>query len=75
MNAVRVDENGALRLDSLMPGEYYEPEVISADEIKLHRVLNPSKSIKLTRMQVLKAIDESKLHFVSTWDALKEETR
>jgi hypothetical protein len=65
----------ALRLDALIPGAYYEPEVISVDEIKLHRVLNTDKPAKLTLPQALNAIEASKLQFTGNWEELKKETR
>jgi hypothetical protein len=75
MKPVRVGENGSVQLNVLVPGAYYEPEIISADEIKLRRVYPPGESKKMTRAEALKAIDESPLSFTRTWDELKRETR
>ena len=74
MDPVRVDENGSVRLKLLVPGAYYEPEVVSSDEIKLRRVY-PRVATKMSRADVLKAIEQSELSFSTTWDALRMETR
>lgn len=35
MNAVKVDKTRRIRLKVLRPGDYYEPEFVSAEEITL----------------------------------------
>lgn len=37
MNAVKVDEAHRIQIAALAPGDLYEPEIISPDEIKLRR--------------------------------------
>jgi hypothetical protein len=75
MYAVKVDKGQRLRLTVLRPGDYYEPEVLSPDQIHLRRVPPPRRPAKLTKAQALEAIDKSRLRFTQPWDRIKEETR
>ncbi len=38
MNAIKVDELHRIQIAVLEPGDLYEPEIVSSDEITLHRV-------------------------------------
>ena len=38
MNAIKVDDAHRIQLAILSPGDLYEPEIVSRDEIKLRRV-------------------------------------
>ena len=75
MNAIKVDNAHRIRLMALKPGEYYEPQINGpdADEVTLRR-LRPARK-KMTKEKVLKAIANSRLHFTSSWDELRRETR
>jgi len=75
MSAIRVDEQGEIRLDNLTPGDCYQTEIISADEIKLRRVQRPSAPTQMTYAEALQAIEKSPLHFTQNWEALEQETR
>jgi hypothetical protein len=44
MNAVKVDEAHRIQIAALAPGDLYEPEIVSPDEITLRRV-SPSSDI------------------------------
>ena len=44
MKAVKVDPARRIRLSMLAPGDVYEPEIVSADEITLRRVPAPRRS-------------------------------
>jgi hypothetical protein len=44
MNAVKVDDAHRIQLAVLAPGDLYEPEFVSPDEITLHRVSQPGGS-------------------------------
>jgi len=44
MKAVKVDPARRIRLSMLAPGDVYEPEIVSADEITLRRVPAPRHS-------------------------------
>lgn len=75
MNAVKVDAERRVQLSILRPGDLYEPEIRSADEIRLHRVQPRQRPSKLTRDEVLQALEASPLSFHGSWDQLREETR
>lgn len=49
MNAVKVDDAHRIQLAVLALGDLYEPEIVSADEITLHRISqacgSPSRSV------------------------------
>jgi hypothetical protein len=74
MEPVRVDENGSIRLEALVPGAFYEPEIVGPDEIKLRRV-SPRGPRKRTREEILATIEASPLRFTKPWDEVKRETR
>jgi hypothetical protein len=74
MEPVRVDENGSIRLEALVPGAFYEPEIVGPDEIKLRRVTSRGPR-KRTREEILAAIEASPLRFTKPWDEVKRETR
>lgn len=42
MNAVKVDEAHRIQIAVLAPGDLYEPEIVSPDEITLRRVSESS---------------------------------
>jgi len=73
MNAVKVDTARRIRLRVLNPGDYYEPEVLNADQITLRRVRPPQR--KLTKTQALHAIRKSSLTFSRSWEEMRRDTR
>jgi hypothetical protein len=75
MDVVKVDETRRIRLKVLNPGDYYEPEFVSGDEITLRRVKPPKRRVKLTKAQALTAIRKSKLTFTRSWETMRRETR
>ena len=75
MNAVKVDDARRIRLKVLKPGDYYEPEFVSADQITLRRVVPPKRGVKLTKAEALTAIRKSKLTFTRTWETMRREPR
>ena len=72
MDPIKVDESGSLRIGALVPGAYYQPEIVTPEEIKLRRIQAPAK---MSRTAVLKAIEKSSLRFTKNWAELKKETR
>jgi len=42
VNAIKVDDAHRIQLDVLAPGDLYEPKIVSADEITLHRISQAS---------------------------------
>lgn len=75
MNAIKVDAAKRIRLSVLRPGDYYAPEYYSPEEIVLHRVPEPKRRPRMTKAQVLAAIQRSRLRFNASWDELRLETR
>jgi len=74
MFAVKVDARKRPRLKVLRPGDYYEPDILSLDQINFRRVPPPRRP-KLSKAQALAAIEKSRLRFTRTWDQVKTETR
>ncbi len=76
MLAVKVDNAHRIRLVKLAPGDYWEPEFRSPDELLLKRI-QPPKRLKRpkSREEVVQALKRSQLKFTVSWDELKEETR
>jgi len=75
MYAVKVDKGKRLKLTVLHPGDYYEPQVLSPDQINLRRVAPPRRPTRMTKAQALEAIEASRLRFTQSWDQIKQETR
>ena len=75
VNAVKVDTARRIQLDILVPGDLYEPEIRSGDEITLHRIRPSQSPVKLTKAEARLAIEQSPLNFSGSWDRLREETR
>ncbi|MDQ6632808.1 MAG: hypothetical protein M3Y82_13800 [Verrucomicrobiota bacterium] len=72
MNAVKVDEANRVRLPMLTPGDFYEPEV-HGEKVLLRKVPKPRG--KMSKKEIFRAIDESPVRFVTTWEELKKEIR
>ncbi|MGH7953177.1 MAG: hypothetical protein ACREFE_14850 [Limisphaerales bacterium] len=73
MNAVKVDDTKRVRLPMLNPGDYYVPEIHGESEVLLRKIQLPKK--RMSRAEVLQAIDSSPIKFQSSWDELKDEVR
>jgi len=56
----------------LKPGDYYEPE-IRGEDITLRRLTVLRR--KMSRAEVLQAIERSPLRFTRSWDEIRKETR
>jgi butyrate kinase len=75
MDPIQVEADGAIRLTVLTPGDFYDAEVVNADEIRLRRLRIIAPQKKMTREEALQALERSSLRFVRGWDQLKQETR
>jgi hypothetical protein len=75
MNAVIADKEKRLRLRVVEPGDVYFPETLTRDKIVLLRIEPPKPKRKMTREEVLKAIDASPLMFEVGYDELRKLTR
>ncbi len=73
MNAVKVDDARRVRLPTLRPGDYYEPEFHGEEDVVLRKVVPPRR--KMTQAEALEAIRRSPLKFTKSWDEIKRETR
>jgi len=51
MNAVKVDEAHRIQIAALAPGDLYEPEIVSPDEITLRRVSESSAVSRPTKVR------------------------
>jgi hypothetical protein len=72
MNAIKVDDARRVQLPELNPGDYYEP-IYGEKEVVLRKVDPPGR--KMSRDEILRAIDSSPLRFTKSWVELKEEIR
>jgi hypothetical protein len=61
-------KNGVVVLDA--PFAFKEGEIVAVE-----RIPDPPSPSKLTREQVLNAIEKSPLRFTKSWDEIKKETR
>ena len=72
MNAIKVDDARRVQLPKLNPGDYCEP-VYGEKEVVLRKVDPPGP--KMSKEEILRAIDSSPLRFTESWDELKAEVR
>jgi hypothetical protein len=52
MNVIKVDAARRLRLPRLRPGDLYEPEYLSAEEVVLRRVPEPKRRARPSQRRV-----------------------
>ena len=69
------DDKKRLRIPAAHPRDVYHPETLTRDLIVLRRVEPPKPKKKMTREEVLRAIDTSPLKVTKSWDELKAEIR
>lgn len=67
------DDKKRLRIPSVHPHDVYHPETLTRDLIVLRRVEPPKK--RMTREEIMKAIESSPIRFAKSWDELKKEIR
>jgi hypothetical protein len=67
------DDKKRLRIPAAHPRDVYHPETLTRDLIVLRRVEPPKK--KMTRAEILRAIENSPIKFTKSWDELKKEVR
>src|SRR5437870_5466190 len=70
MNAVQVDQSRRLTLPMLKPGDFYETEMRGENEILLRKVV--PRPQKMTKEEILQAIEQSPIRFTASWDEIKE---
>jgi hypothetical protein len=69
------DDKKRVRLPAVHPRDVYHPETLTRDLIILRRVEPPKPKKKMTREQIMDAIENSPITFTKTWDELKKEVR
>ena len=74
-NAIKLDDTNRIRLGMLPLGDYSEPDVLSADEIRLKKVPTPEARKRMTFTEAMRAIETRDLRFTTSWDELRKETR
>jgi hypothetical protein len=67
------DDKKRLRIPAARPRDVYHPETLTRDLIVLRRVEPPRK--KMTREEIMRAIENSPIKFTKSWDELKKEIR
>jgi hypothetical protein len=69
------DDKKRVRLPAVHPRDVYHPETLTRDLIVLRRIEPPKPKKKMTREQILRAIENSPITFTMSWDELKKEVR
>jgi hypothetical protein len=69
------DEKKRVRLPAAHPRDVYHPETLTRDLIVLRRIEPPKPKKKMTREQILRAIENSPIKVMKSWDELKAEIR
>jgi hypothetical protein len=69
------DEKKRLRIPAVHPKDVYHAETLTRDLIVLRRVEPPKPKKRMTREEILKAIERSPIRFEISWDDLKKEIR
>ena len=69
------DDKKRLRIPSVHPRDVYHPETLTRDLIVLRRVEPPKPKKRMTRVEIMKAIENSPIRFTKSWDELKKELR
>jgi hypothetical protein len=69
------DDKKRVRLPAVHPRDVYHPETLTRDLIILRRVEPPKPKKKMTREQIMDAIENSPITFTKSWDELKKEVR
>ncbi len=69
------DDKKRVRLPAAHPRDVYHPETLTRDLIILRRVEPPKPKKKMTREQIMDAIENSPITFTKSWDELKKEVR
>jgi hypothetical protein len=75
VKAVKCDSKKRVRIPFLQPGDWFEPEQVSADVVTLRRIPPPARPRKMSREECLAALAASDLRFETSFDELKKETR
>lgn len=69
------DDKKRIRIPAVHPRDVFHPETMTRNLIVLRRVEPPKPKRKMTRDEILRAIETSPIKFTTSWDELKEEIR
>jgi hypothetical protein len=69
------DDKKRIRIPVARPRDVYHPETLTRDLIVLRRIEPPKPKKRMTRAQILHAIENSPLKVAKSWDELKAEIR
>jgi hypothetical protein len=69
------DAKKRIRIPAVHPRDVYHPETLTRDLIVLRRIEPPKPKKRMTRAQILHAIENSPIKFTKSWDELKAEVR
>jgi len=69
------DAKKRIRIPAVHPRDVYHPETLTRDLIVLRRVEPPKPKKKMTRAQIIEAIENSPIKVTKSWDELKAEIR
>lgn len=77
MITIRADDKKRIRIPAVQPRDVYHPETMTRDLIILRRIEPPKPRAKrrMTREEILQAIENSPLKVIKPWDELKAEIR
>jgi hypothetical protein len=75
MMTFRADDKKRIRIPAVRPRDVYHPETMTRDLIVLRRIEPPKPKKRMTRDEVLRAIENSPIKFTKSWDELKAEVR
>jgi hypothetical protein len=72
---LRADDKKRIRIPAAKPRDVYHPETLTRDLIVLRRVEPPKRKTRMTRKEILRAIETSPIQFAKSWDEMKAEVR
>ena len=75
MITIRADDKKRIRIPAARPRDVYHPETLTRDLIVLRRIEPPKPRKRMTREEILRAIESSTIEFNITFDELRKLTR
>jgi hypothetical protein len=69
------DDKKRVRIPAAHPRDVYHPETLTRNLIVLRRIEPPKPKKRMTREQIMRAIENSPIKVIKSWDELKAEIR
>ena len=69
------DDKKRIRIPAVHPRDVYHPETLTRNLIVLRRIEPPKPKKRMTRAQIIEAIENSPIKVTKSWDELKAEIR